>query len=504
MKIFVFILALLLYQCPAFADTPSIKALDIYPSGAVFRFSLSAEGGEFQAELPGAFQADGIRILNPQDISDVKILTEPRKEWIPPALAGIKARLEEHERTIRRLNSRRSALVQTQTLLKSAIPPTRTDAKDIISYVQMAQSMKLDTENELEAVTESIDREQEKANLLMAELEARMPANPETAVKITGRMKSGTALEFEAFTSSAHWTPIYTMDLDSRTGKITTRLFARSSQRTGLDYTGAVTFHTKHPEERVNVPNVNPLRVSIKPKPKPERARTEFAVMEEAVPMMARSAAGNSAMKMAAPAMTVTLADHAVHGTGNLTGDGRSSEFTLGDIELSGTTRLVLIPDQRSSAWIVSEMDSVNVPLIPGTASLRVDGQAAGTTSIPEYGLGQKKIAFGYAPQITAKKEPLIGKTGSSWFSGGSFSGGYTLKVTNSMNEARTVTVQDRLPIPTDDRIKLEVKSIKPEPKERDKENRLAWELELKPKETAEIIVDYSLNYPSGEELQYR
>ena len=71
------------------------------------------------------------------------------------------------------------------------------------------------------------------------------------------------------------------------------------------------------------------------------------------------------------------------------------------------------------------------------------------------------------------------------------------------MNEAKTVTVRDRLPIPTDDKIKLEVKSIKPEPKERDRENRLTWELNLKAKETIDIIVDYSLNYPSGEELQY-
>ena len=504
MKIFVCMLALLLCECTAFADTPEIKALDVYPSGAVFTFSLYAGNGTFQAEIPGAFQADTIRILNPQDISDVKIITQPRSEWIPPALSGINSQIKEHERTIKQLTARKSALEQTQALLKSADPPERTDAKDIISYIQMAHDMKLNTENEINAITESLDAEREKSNLLGLELSARMPDNAKSAVLISGRMNSDRPLMFEAFTSSAQWSPLYTMDLDSRTGKITTRLFARSSQSTGLNYDGAITFHTKHPEERVNVPAVNPLKVSIKPKPQPTKTRFDSMAMMAEAPMKARSEAANRAVNMSAPAMTVTLADHAVHGAGSLTGDGRSSEFTLGDIELSGTARLVLIPEQRSSAWIVVDMDSVNVPLIPGTATLRVDGQAAGTTSIPEYGLGQKKIAFGYAPQITAKKEPLIGKKGSSWFSGGTFTGGYTLKITNSMNEAKTVTVQDRLPIPTDDKIKLEVKSIKPEPKERDKENRLTWELELKPKETAEIIVDYSLNYPSGEELQYR
>ena len=193
-----------------------------------------------------------------------------------------------------------------------------------------------------------------------------------------------------------------------------------------------------------------------------------------------------------------------MQGSGLLTGDGSEAEFNLGEIKLTGKPELVLIPDQRNTAWILAKLDDITTPLIPGEAKLFVDGQPSGETDIPEYGIGRSKIAFGYAPQLSAKKEAMIEKTGSSWLSGGVFTSGYTIQVTNSMAEDKKVIIKDRLPIPTDEKIKLEVNKISPEPQERDKENRLTWELDVKSGETVKIIVDYKLTYPSGETLQYK
>ena len=64
--------------------------------------------------------------------------------------------------------------------------------------------------------------------------------------------------------------------------------------------------------------------------------------------------------------------------------------------------------------------------------------------------------------------------------------------------------MKDRLPIPTDEKIKLDIKRIEPKEKERDKENRLTWEITVPAGATVPIIVDYTLSYPSGEELEYK
>ena len=500
-----FLMSLTVFLCltvrPSFADIPEITAIDFYPNGAKFTFTLQTEGDTFNAEIPGAFQIDSVKMIDPDIFDDVKIFRQSREEWIPESLQEIHEQLEAKRQTIREIQTRKSAIEHTLELLNKAQPPTRTDAKDIIAYIQMSESMKESSENEIAELNQKMKEESDKAELLMKEYEKRKPVNSESLICISGHIKAGKEIKFEAFTSNAKWKPEYIMDLNSHEGKITTRIQTRASQHTGLDYTGDVTFHTKRPNESVSTPELNPLKVSIKPK---ERYREEV-MYDYAAPMEMSERnymRASGSRRTQEPSMQATLSDHIIAGKGTLTGDNIEALFMHGELELNGKVIFELIPEQRSDVWILVSMNEGNIALIPGEAELRIDGMPAGKTSIPEYGLGQKKIAFGYAPQITSKKEAMISTTGSSWFSGTN-SSGYTLKITNGTKEHRRVTVRDRLPIPTNEKIKLEVKSIEPEPKERDRENKLMWEIELEAGETKTILVDYTLSYPSGEELQF-
>ncbi|MCR5347449.1 MAG: DUF4139 domain-containing protein [Fretibacterium sp.] len=511
MKLLLLSLAALLVMLTGTAGANSssvdltIQAVDVYPSGAKFVFAV--EPGVFDVELPGAFRAASVRLLNPNDADDFRVVEKTRKDWVPPALTELRAQLDAQQRLVSGLAARKAALEHTQELLK-VVRPQDDNARDLLEYIGKSQEMKLKVENELSELDFTLKEAVEKRDRLEEEMDSRSPEEAETVLRLTGTAKA--PLRIEAFTSASRWNPRYTMDLNSATGEIKTRMSARARQRTGLDYTGPITFHTKLPDEKVQTPVLRPLRVGLRPKEKPSdlRRKAAYEMMDEAM-MMPEEEAMNAMMGSAAkkapsaPVMEATLADRAVKGQGALSGDGREAEFMLGELGLKGKTRLVLIPEQRDSAWIVVGMEDIKTPLIPGTADLLVDGQPAGTTKLPEFGLGQKQIPFGYAPQITARKEPIVEKTGSSWFSG-VFTGGYTLEVVNGFDQAKTITIRDCLPIPTDEKVKLEVKRIEPRPKEQDKENRLTWELEMKPHETVKLVVDYTLSYPSGEELQYR
>ena len=487
---------------PAFADIPEITNVDFYPNGAKFIFTMQSDSDSFTAEIPGAFELSSVRMTEPDKYDDVKVTKLFREDWIPQALEPMHTELEAVNQTIGDLRTRLSALEHTRELLKNAAPPTRTDAKDIISYITMSSELKEETEKEIAQIKFEIDEAVEKAEIMQEELNERSPGNSNSVIHISGHVKEGNVIQFEAFTNHARWNPEYVMDLNSQTGKITTRINSRASQRTGLDYTGTLIFHTRRANTHVSAPDLHALRVSIKPK---ERERNDYMLMRSAPmaePEFNAFVSSPARPKAPEPQMQATLSDHTIAGTGTLTGDNTESLFMHGELELIGKVMLELIPELRSDAYILVNMESNNTALIPADAELRVDGMPAGKTSIPEYGLSQKKIAFGYAPQITCKKEPVITTKGSSWFSGTN-SGGYTLKVTNGMNDDRHIIIRDRLPIPTDDRIKLEVKRIEPEPKERDRENKLTWELDLKAGETKIILVDYTLSYPSNEELEF-
>ncbi|MBR0252282.1 MAG: DUF4139 domain-containing protein, partial [Synergistaceae bacterium] len=236
---------------------------------------------------------------------------------------------------------------------------------------------------------------------------------------------------------------------------------------------------------------------------KMEMAADRMAEMDEYA--VEEDYAGAAVNAPSAPAVQESLSDRVINISGNLAGDGTEKEFEVsgGKMLLKGELLLMMIPEQRNNAWIIASMDESNEKLIPAQAELRVDGHVSGNIQLGEYGESQKKIPFGYAEQITVKKEALIGKTGVSWFSGVS-TNGYKLEITNGTKTEKVITVRDRLPIPTDDKIKLEVKRIEPKEAERDSENRLTWKITVPAGATVPIIVDYSLSYPSGEELQYK
>lgn len=511
---------LVLLARPCAADTPAVRSVDVYPRGARFVFELTPTEDSFRFELPGAFDAASVRLLNLTGVSDLQVIEQGRKGWIPPSLAPLKERTDAQAKAVALLKAKAASLEQTRAMLNvSSAQVNGTESRDLIHYMEEAQALRLKVENDLADLTETLSLETEELERLKAELESRSPQRSDQIVQVSGRTNARQPLLFEARTDAARWGLRYVMDLNSATGAIDVHMFASAAQGTGLDYSGDLTFHSRQPEDSVSPPAMDPLRVALRPKhPIPVRSPAALGLTSAAAPSALAKAMperasntmddqGDEAVEFGAglPVIASTLSNVAVLGRGTLEGDGTPSDVALGALSLKSTPLLVLIPEQRSTGWIVASMDAITTPLMPGRAELRVDGRPSGSTQVPEYGLGQTRLPFGSASRLSAKKTPLVESTGSSWLGGsGVFKSGYTLEVSSGMDSEQEVTVRDRLPIPVDEKIKLEVLKIDPEPTERDAENRLSWKLSVKPGEIRKIVVEYTLSYPSGETLEYR
>lgn len=502
--------------------TDNISAIDFYPSGAKFTFAVEPQGedGDFRAVIPGAFMPESIRLQNPDTVyGDIYTSSYTRTKWTPSQLEALRLQAEEQTRVVNDLAAKKSAIEQTLSLLKNS-NPDKSKPEELLKYIHSAQDMRLEAENELSAIKVMLSREQEKLRMLNTELQARSPANDTRYTVVTGQ--AGGTVYLEAFTNAASWRPRYTLNLTTMNSTVEVKMYIRAMQKTGLNYNGRMTLHTKTPDESVTTPEISPLKVGIKPKEEviAETSMARFSrnnrqfksarmAMSEAEKMYMAAAEDADEVSEtpapAAPAVKETLADRTLDIEGTLAGDGTEREFEviMSDLYLDSKIELTLIPEQRPEAWIIASMDEKNEHLIPGEAEVRVDYHTSGKIYLQEYGIGQKKIPFGYANQITAKKEALVEKKGVQWFSG-IFTSGYKIEITNGTKDDQTVIVRDRLPIPIDDKIKLEVKRIEPKEKLRDKENRLTWEIPVSAGATVPIIVDYTLSYPSGEELQYR
>ncbi len=515
-----------LEEAPVNFKDSKITAIDFYPSGAKFTFNVEPEDdeGNFRAVIPGAFDEESIRMLHPEDLEgDINIVSYYRTRWIPESMFSLKESIEETDNEIKELTAKRSAFEQSLTYLKD-FEPEKSKPSELLEYIKNAQELRLETDREINLIANSITDKQEELKVMRREFNSRRPNGDERYIVITG--KATDTVEFTAFTSSALWGPKYILNLNSNTGDVFVTLYVKASQKTGLDFEGDMIFHTKTPDERITTPNLTPLRVAIKPKEEKVGSVGNMSVTRTNK-MLAKSAQRNETRFFAlsnraeeadeealdyekpmrarkAPVITETISDRTIELEGKITGDGIEKEINA-DIDalyLKSKPIITLIPEQRNDAWIVASMDEGNKTLIPGEAELRVDGYTSGKIMLGEYE-SQRNIPFGYADAITVKKEALVEKTGVSWFSG-VFTSGYKLEITNGTSDERVITVRDRLPIPTDEKIKLDIKRIEPKETERDKENRLTWEITVPAGATVPIIVDYTLSYPSGEELLYR
>ena len=527
MKILAFLLTFLFFATSCYAvDVPenytnSIKNIEFFPSGARFTFGVEPVEGFIKAVIPGSFNTDSIRLINPEVIEgNINVQSFARTRWTPPQLVELQAKIEEQNKKISELNAKKEALEQTLEFLNE-IKPEKSNPELLLNYIKTSQTLRLETEISLVSLKNEISKEQEKSKMLSNEFNSRRPKGENSFLEITGKAKS--TVEFSAFTNAASWNPKYILNLDSESGNVNVNMFVRANEKTGLDYNGKMILHTKNPDERITEPSLLPLKVGIKPKvetlgslpnvnyarsnamyksARKEMARADMMMDDLATEEAATDEVFASMAAPAVPAVSESLSDRTINIKGSLTGDGTEKEFEVsgGNFELKSELLIMMIPEQRNNAWIIASMDEKNDKLIPAQAELRVDGHTSGKININE---NQKKIPFGYADQITVKKESLVGKTGVSWFSGVS-TNGYKLEVTNGTKSEKIITVRDRLPIPTDEKIKLDVKRIEPKENERDTENRLTWKITVPAGATVPIIVDYTLSYPSGEELQYK
>ena len=520
----------------AFADESAFKyeyaseivAVDFYPSGAKFTFKYKPSENDFEFAIPGAFNADSVRAVDAKNSgANIQARSVTRAEWIPDYIRELNSQVEAHSKKIQELNYEKEALEQTISFLKNT-KPKDSDAGGLLNFIKESQVLRQETNNRLLAVNNKLNDERKILKILEAERSSKLPARNDRFVLVTGNANA--EFLFEAFTSYADWNAKYTLDLDSKSGDIKAQMFAKISQRTGLDYEGKITLHTKTPDERIVEPKILPLKASFQPKVERVTAAPGSAPRFDRMSMrMKMDSAANyeaasepeedydaldmmldlgSVENRQVQSMTESLSDRAIELFAKLTGDGRESNFEIhaNEINLTSEPEILLIPEQRRYAWIVANMDVVNnTRLIPGEAELRVDGNPSGKIVLSENSLSKREMPFGYIEQITCERNLITEKVSSSTFFSNNEgrTSGYVIKITNGSNQDRKITVKDRLPIPTNDKITLDVKSINPAEKSRDKDNILTWELDVKAGESVEISVDYSLKYPSSETLQF-
>jgi uncharacterized protein (TIGR02231 family) len=494
---------------PALAEGAAVRSVSFYPAGARFTYAVESNGS-FEFDIPGAFDESSVRCLTLERLSSIKVERVAVAYKAPEELRPYELRVDEASKSLSLLEGRRSSMNRTLEFLStpfSEAPYDKDagfDGNGLIEYAKSSLKLRLELEAELvdanmgieraRKVLEEARREYEDAKSRLDRKKGSLLGN---VIKARGTTDGPSKLVFEAFTPNAGWNVVYEMNLDSSRGVIDASMNSVVWQNTGTDVEGEFSFNTRQPARSIFPPEVRPLTVGL------GENVAEPLLFGAASQRMEMSLNADGMSEKSVPVQAIsTLSNVSVSGSGKIEGDGSAVRIKLGEFELECAPILISIPEQSRESWIVASIDVIPESFLPGDAELSVDDASTGNTRIAE-SVASAKIPFGMASRVTAKKSPYIRETGSSWIGTGILNDGYTIEVTNGMEAEHQVTVMDRVPFPTVDKVTVEAKKIDPEPDERDKENRLTWKLSLQPGETKKITVEYAIKYPGDETLRF-
>jgi uncharacterized protein (TIGR02231 family) len=358
---------------------------------------------------------------------------------------------------------------------------------------------------------------------------ARRPDRIAALIRIETPAPGSVAIELSYLVPGAEWHPRYDARVDVAGSSVALTQQAIVTQRTGEDWSQvALSLSTARPAAAVRLPDEPPPHYLdvYKPMPVPVGApKMEMALRSARVgslagapgdtfaPMMAVAAAPpmeEAEMATAQMEQSGAAQIFRIPGGVDVPSDGAPHILGIGEYALPARMDYVAEPPIAEGVHLrASATNTAGRVLLPGELHVFQTGTAGdeyvGQTSL-ELTAQQAELPLylGVNDNVTLKKELVERDTdrGSLLQRGiRRVTIGYRATIANRTAAPAHVVLKDRLPVPRNERIKLNVLDIRPLPSQRTKLEQLTWELELAPGEERRVEWRYAAESPTDVEV---
>lgn len=477
----------------AFASPQPIK-FEVYPSSASVYFSADIDK-ETDIMIPASFSPQSVKIVSVSGTSLTSFKTETGVGSLeaPYYLKEDKKELEELDGLLNGKSSKLSGLELSAVLLDN-LGTENVKTAELASFLASAAALREKTAKNIYTLNNEIRLLKEKIKLKQDNYNKKLPADylKSTAIKISATGKG--KIIFKAETNNAGWKPVYSLDLNSKTGEIKGSLAVAVKQNTGMRWSGSIEFYSAQPSKNLYYRELQPLVISLEsnmPSPVPRN----MAMGSKAIDLSAETEAP----------VNQTATETGVYFRVNATinGDGADVNVPVNKFSLSSKAGYEVTPEFSKFAVLISDIKNLPQNILAAKAELSIDGEYSGENYLPITPKGARLIIpFGQSKNITAEKTLQIAKNKDSILKG-ILKDGYFIKAHNGLDRAVQLTVIDRVPVSSNEKISVSKVSISPQATPDDK-GIIKWNLNLKPKETKTLNVSYEIKYPSDAEITFR
>ncbi|NMC41473.1 MAG: DUF4139 domain-containing protein, partial [Bacteroidales bacterium] len=337
----------------------------------------------------------------------------------------------------------------------------------------------------------------------------QMPSG-EIAVNISADRPLNAKLSFSYIVSNAGWHPTYDIRVDDITKPVVIFYKANVFQNTGTEWKNVrLSFSTATPWISGTLPVLNPWFIDfympVKVTGYGMQRKAEAPVMLESVAMADK----NTFLKKEAEAAPVAV--EKIEGGMSITFDISvphtiPSDGKIQTIEIQRTTtaaeyKYVTIPKISNLAYLTGNITGwAQMSLLSGEATLYFENTYVGKSFLDVNQLSDTlTISLGTDPGILVKREKrkdyttrrTIGANKTETYS-------FLITVRNNKKSPVKISIQDQVPVSSNSSIIVETPELSGG-KLNTETGAVTWDLDLKPGETREMIMTYSVRYPKNQ-----
>ncbi|MGH7274729.1 MAG: DUF4139 domain-containing protein, partial [Nitrospiria bacterium] len=307
--------------------------------------------------------------------------------------------------------------------------------------------------------------------------------------------------------------PLYDARLDEEGEKVTLTQLGEVRQNTGEDWLDVnLTLSTAQPAEGVQIPELEPWFIdilSITPalqKRKP--ASKALMVPESTKPSDEGILSMYIVPEMAQVVASEFAAEYRIPGTARVPSDNTPHKFSITEHELDAHLSVQIAPKLAPRAFLLADTKyKGSAPLLPGPASVFRGGTFIGNSQLDVMRPGETvKLSFGVDDKVRVDYRLETGQRSKE----GIFTKQerverrYRIGVENYHTRPIEISLIDQIPVPQDERIKVELLKDSETPTQSDLDGRkgvLAWIHTYAPEEKRIIQFGYAVTYPEGENI---
>jgi uncharacterized protein (TIGR02231 family) len=351
-------------------------------------------------------------------------------------------------------------------------------------------------------------------------------------VTIELELKGAGEFEFDLayLVYEASWKPLYDARVDSRAKQVGIRYCGLVEQRTGEDWAGVeVLLSTARPQIDGNAPALHAWYVmpytmpTVRAAPASARGAMNKKMAAEEADMEEGFGGGGGAMMVGsvqAPASMASATVESGQGSavafrtpsrGDIPGDGGPTKLLILDGDFENKFQYLSVPKLAEQVYLTAEItNSTEFPLLPGRISIFLDGNFVGNSDLAAVTSPSEKFVLHLGVDDSIKiRRKLQKRKGDEK---GLFSRSHTeefsflITLESHRETAEEIVVQDHIPVSTDEKIKIEVRTLTPaENPEKDKDKlpngTVEWKLQLAAKATEKLELGFVVSYPKDLEV---